>query len=66
MTQQPGVDNAVHGEAVPRHRGTAEVMEDVRDSSPLRHALGELVSCPLCLDMWVATGFTTGLLFAQG
>jgi Protein of unknown function (DUF1360) len=49
-----------------RYRGTggpAEVMEEVRDESPLRHALGELVSCPFCLDMWVATGFTLGLLF---
>lgn len=50
-----------------RYRGTggpAEVMEDARDSNPLRHTLGELLSCPFCLDMWVATGFTTGLLFA--
>ena len=50
-----------------RYRGTggpAEVMEEVRDESPLRHALGELITCPLCLDMWVATGFIIGLLFA--
>jgi hypothetical protein len=50
-----------------RYRGTggpAEVMEEVRDESPLRHALGELLSCPFCLDMWVATGFTIGLVFA--
>jgi hypothetical protein len=50
-----------------RYRGTggpAEVMEEARDTSPLRHALGELLSCPFCLDMWVATGFTIGLLFA--
>jgi Protein of unknown function (DUF1360) len=49
-----------------RYRGTggpAEVMEDVRDGSPVRHAFGELLSCPFCLDMWVATGFTIGLLF---
>jgi hypothetical protein len=44
--------------------GPAEVMEEVRDESPLRHAVGELLSCPLCLDMWVATGFTIGLVFA--
>lgn len=50
-----------------RYRGTggpAEVMEEARDTSPVRHAIGELLSCPFCLDMWVATGFTTGLLFA--
>jgi hypothetical protein len=44
--------------------GPAEVMEEARDGSPLRHAVGELLSCPFCLDMWVATGFTLGLLFA--
>jgi hypothetical protein len=44
--------------------GPAEVMEEVRTTGPLRHAVGELLSCPFCLDMWVATGFTIGLLFA--
>jgi Protein of unknown function (DUF1360) len=50
-----------------RYRGTggpAEVMEEVRDDNTLRHALGELLSCPFCLDMWIATGFVIGLLFA--
>ena len=50
-----------------RYRGTGgpgEVMEEVRDSNWLRHAVGELLSCPFCLDMWVATGFNIGLLFA--
>lgn len=49
-----------------RYRGTggpAEVMEEARDGSGLRHAVGELVSCPFCLDMWVGTGLTIGLLF---
>jgi hypothetical protein len=44
--------------------GPAEVTEEVREEGPLRHAVGELLSCPFCLDMWVATGFTLGLLFA--
>jgi len=44
--------------------GPAEVMEDVRDSSSVRHAIGELITCPFCLDMWIATGFTLGLVFA--
>lgn len=44
--------------------GPAEVMEEVRHASPLRHSLGELLTCPFCLDMWVATGFAIGLVFA--
>jgi hypothetical protein len=44
--------------------GPAEVMEETREQSPLRHSLGELLTCPFCLDMWVATGFTIGLVFA--
>jgi hypothetical protein len=26
--------------------------------------MGELLTCPFCLDMWVATGFVIGLVFA--
>lgn len=44
--------------------GPAEVVEEVRSTSSLRHAVGELVTCPFCLDMWVATGFAIGLVFA--
>jgi Protein of unknown function (DUF1360) len=44
--------------------GPAEVMEDVREQGSLRHAIGELVSCPFCLSVWVATGFSVGFLFA--
>lgn len=44
--------------------GPAEVHEEVRSESPLRHSLGELLTCPFCLDMWVATGFAIGLVFA--
>jgi hypothetical protein len=50
-----------------RYRGTggpAEVMEETRDTSTVRHAVGELLSCPFCLDMWIATGFVIGLVFA--
>jgi hypothetical protein len=50
-----------------RYRGTggpAEVMEEVRSTAGLRHSVGELLSCPFCLDVWVATGFTVGLVFA--
>ncbi|SFO48839.1 Protein of unknown function [Pseudonocardia ammonioxydans] len=44
--------------------GPAEVMEDVRAAGSVRHAVGELVTCPFCLDVWIATGFALGLIFA--
>jgi hypothetical protein len=39
-------------------------MERVRTSSQLRHAIGELITCPFCLDLWIASGFAVGLVFA--
>jgi hypothetical protein len=45
--------------------GAAEVNEEVRDEGSLvRHAIGELVTCPFCLAVWVATGLTGGLVLA--
>ncbi|NIH81770.1 DUF1360 domain-containing protein [Amycolatopsis viridis] len=44
--------------------GPAEVMEEVRKPSGLRHSIGELLTCPFCLDMWVVTAFTIGHVFA--
>jgi Protein of unknown function (DUF1360) len=44
--------------------GPAEVNEQVREDGPLRHSLGELLTCPFCLDMWVATAFVIGLVYA--
>jgi hypothetical protein len=45
--------------------GSAEVNEEVRDEgSSLRHSIGELLSCPFCLAVWVATGLTGGLVLA--
>lgn len=44
--------------------GPAEVMEEVRKTSGLRHSIGELITCPFCLDVWIATGFSIGLVFA--
>jgi hypothetical protein len=41
-----------------------EVMEDVRERGQLRHAVGELLTCPFCLSVWIATAFTVGHLFA--
>lgn len=46
--------------------GHAEVNEEVRAESSGRHAVGELVSCPFCLAVWIATGFGYGLVLAPG
>ncbi|MEY2402956.1 MAG: hypothetical protein QOD38_507 [Acidimicrobiaceae bacterium] len=43
--------------------GEAEVHEEVRGSG-LRHALGELITCPFCLSVWMATIFSFGLALA--
>lgn len=42
--------------------GPAEVQEDVRGEGG-RKAVGELVTCPFCTGVWVATGLTAGLIF---
>lgn len=45
--------------------GAAELNEEVRDQgSTVRHGIGELVTCPFCLGLWVATGLTGGLVLA--
>jgi hypothetical protein len=45
--------------------GAAELNEEVRDeTSAVRHGIGELVTCPFCLAVWVATGLTGGLVLA--
>lgn len=43
--------------------GPAEFEERARGSG-LRKAIGELLICPYCLDMWVVAAFSIGLLFA--
>ncbi len=44
--------------------GPGEVNEEVRSTGRIRHSIGELISCPFCLDMWIATGFAFGMVFA--
>ncbi|HEX5740942.1 MAG TPA: DUF1360 domain-containing protein [Pilimelia sp.] len=45
--------------------GPGEVNEEVRHPhGGLRHALAELVTCPFCLGVWIATVLTGGLLVA--
>jgi hypothetical protein len=43
--------------------GEGEVREEVRGDG-LRHAAGELVTCPFCIAVWIATGLAFGLVLA--
>jgi hypothetical protein len=43
--------------------GPAEVEERPRGHGA-RRAIGEMLVCPYCLGLWVAAGFSLGLLFA--
>ncbi len=42
--------------------GPAELQEEVRGQGAQK-TIGELVTCPFCTGVWVATGFTAGLVF---
>lgn len=42
--------------------GPAEVDEEVRGSGG-RKTVGELVTCPFCAGMWIATAVTAGLIY---
>jgi hypothetical protein len=44
--------------------GHAEVAEEVREHGGMKHAVGELVTCPFCLAQWVGTGFVFGYVTA--
>jgi hypothetical protein len=43
--------------------GPGELEEKARGSG-LRQAIGELLICPYCLDLWVVAAFSIGLLLA--
>lgn len=43
--------------------GPAELDEEVRGRG-IRHAVGELLSCPFRMAQWVATGYAAGMVFA--
>ncbi|BCJ31725.1 DUF1360 domain-containing protein [Actinocatenispora sera] len=43
--------------------GEGELNEGVR-ASGTGHAVGELLVCPFCAAVWVATGLTAGMVFA--
>jgi hypothetical protein len=40
--------------------GHAEVAEEVREHGDVKHAVGELLTCPFCLAQWVGTAFVFG------
>jgi hypothetical protein len=42
--------------------GPAELDEDARGEGA-RQAIGELITCPFCTGVWVATGLSAGLIF---
>jgi len=42
--------------------GPAELEEEVRGTGA-RKMMGELLTCPFCIDLWVATGLVAGLVF---
>jgi hypothetical protein len=43
--------------------GEGEVNESVRGHG-LAHAVGELLGCPFCLALWIATAMAFGMLLA--
>jgi hypothetical protein len=50
-----------------RFRGTsgeAEVAEEIREHGGVKHAVGELVTCPFCLAQWVGTAYVFGYIAA--
>ncbi|MEU7791061.1 DUF1360 domain-containing protein [Amycolatopsis sp. NPDC049159] len=44
--------------------GEDELNESVPAKGHAGHAVGELVSCPFCLDVWIGTGLAAGLVVA--
>src|SRR5919199_1515401 len=40
--------------------GEAEVAEEVREHGGVKHAVGELLTCPFCMAQWVGTAFVVG------
>jgi len=44
--------------------GEAEVAEEVREHGGVKHAIGELLTCPFCMAQWVGTGFVLGYVTA--
>jgi hypothetical protein len=43
-------------------QGPSELLEEVRGEGASK-AVGELLTCPFCVGLWAATGFTAGLVY---
>ena len=44
--------------------GASEHNEQARGDHGIRHTVGELLTCPFCLGVWVGTAYVAGLGFA--
>ena len=44
--------------------GASEHDERARGSHGVRHTIGELLTCPFCLGVWVSTAYVAGLALA--
>jgi hypothetical protein len=44
--------------------GSGEHHESARGQHGVRHTVGELLTCPFCLAVWVATAYVAGLVAA--
>lgn len=44
--------------------GLAEHHESARGTSGVRHTIGELLTCPFCLGVWIATAYVGALAVA--
>jgi hypothetical protein len=44
--------------------GSGEHVEAARGSHGVRHTVGELLTCPFCLGVWVSTAYVAGLALA--
>jgi hypothetical protein len=42
----------------------AEMSEHPREARGIRRAMGELVTCTMCMDQWIAAGFVVGHVWA--
>jgi hypothetical protein len=42
--------------------GSAEHAESPRGTHGVRHTIGELLTCPFCLGVWVGTAYVAGLV----
>ena len=44
--------------------GSSEHVEEARGEHGVRHTVGELLTCPFCLGVWVSTGYVAALALA--